>query len=108
MGELNPGDAQALSLALHRPWGHWMAAVETAAGTEVKWLELEHDANAGDMWRLKGQAADAAAALRAATELSTLPGWHEARVSRLQSADQGMPVLFEISGRTQPLMDNPP
>lgn len=107
-GEMNPGDARALSLALHRPWGHWMAAVEASAGTEVKWLELEHDANAGDIWRLKGQALEAAAALRAATELSTLPGWREARVSRLQSADQGMPVLFEISGRTQPLMGNPP
>lgn len=85
-----------------------MAAIETSAGTEVKWLELEHDAKAGDTWRLKGQATGAAAALRAATELSSLPGWRETRVSRLQSADQGMPVLFEISGRTQPLLGNPP
>ena len=101
-GELNPGDAQALGAALHRPWGHWLAAVETSAGSDVKWLELEHDANAGDVWRLKGQAVDAAAALRVATALATLPAWREARVSRLQSADQGMPVMFEIGGRTQP------
>lgn len=105
---MSAADAVALATALHRPWGHWLAAVEVAAGTNIKWLELEHDAAAGATWRLKGQAPDRAAALQAASSLSASAGWRGAQVGRLQAAEPGVPVVFEISGREPTLSAGSP
>lgn len=100
---MSAADAVALATALHRPWGHWLAATEAAAGANIKWLELEHDAAAGNTWRLKGQARDGAAALQAASSLSASAGWRGAQAMRLHPAEPGAPVVFEINGRAPTL-----
>lgn len=82
--------------SMHRPWGQWLAGIEAAAGPRTQWLELEHDAQAGPAWRLRGQAPDHAGALDVVTALAQQPGWRQARLTRLQASQTNLPPSFEL------------
>ena len=97
-----------LAEAIHRPWGQWLAGIESAAGASTKWLELDHDAPAGPAWRLRGQAADHASAVNVAALLAQQPGWRQARLVRLQANQgNGLPT-FELQASTAEDKQTPP
>ncbi len=97
-----------LSQALHRPWGQWLAGIETAAGNRAQWLELDHDTQTASAWRLRGQAPDHVATIAVATGLEQQPEWRQARVTRLQGNPRDLPPSFELEAFTADAKAAPP
>ncbi len=69
---------------------------------KIQWLEIEFDAQSDVNWRLRGLAADHPAGLELARGLAQQADWAGARLARLQVANPGTPVPFEINAAAPP------
>lgn len=96
-----PAETAALGLLRQRldyPWAAVWRAAEAASVADVAWLSLAH--RQGAALALEGHAAQAPAALAAATALRQQPGWQRVLLGRLERDDTGL--AFGLSAQPEP------
>ena len=106
-----PADTAALNHLRQRldyPWASVWRAAEAASVADVAWLSLAH--RQGGALALEGHAAQAPAALAAATALRQQPGWQRVLLGRLERDDSGQAFGLSAqpeSGAASPVLPSP-